>query len=760
MESKDKKRRRMFPRQRTQSYQGFENSRTINIRNQFFTNHSDRGPGPVQVPRTSIRKPPSSPRSEKTSPMNVGRPYSRSERQTRKQDLNLRTRSGSLSSNASSSRGSRNSVLVPKFLPWAFGNDVTSRMFPLGIEEPPKQNVESSQNGNGNKKNGLPTINSDPEITRFRNNHNNEPLDNSNLEGLSVSSGSTAHNGSEHNTSANELHMDAIFNEFSPLNKHVVPQKPTGGSLHERSRSADYALGSFEGPARYGVKGSVSASVHPGAGKVGYLYGSADVYPRDKGDVDGNDDDLSFDDDYEGAEVSPFVVRNEGTNFTNRTIISALEDDIHSDPLDIFHSGAHRRRSWRHRVFLLLTDPMSSILSSLCFVMIAIMILCSNIALIIQTLDKFEYTPSKCDFCDNFEENLFQSGIPCRCPPLPHHYIVRIEDYIMYFFTVEWVLRVLCYDPPLQDGEIKKRNPLHLMFNYATEPLTILDLLAFLPYYFEDTSYASWVDNKMGGKEGMEKVTPMFRIFRVFQLVRLGQYTPTFCSLVNVLVAAIGSLGILMNVLIFSAAFFGSIIYWLERGDWMYTELTDPPGYAHVRLSLDGLTQELSPFRSIPGSFWWFIVTATTVGYGDVYPTSPAGKFIAALAMILGVLVIAFPVSVFSELWSKELKAVGAFESVKGSIIEKSVPENDGKTPPKVIAARVKTKLSETKEQHVFDNEARFSSTIIPNGFPRTNNVVMNLSDVQAIKKYISVIDDAQSKIKMLLEKIESEGTN
>lgn len=62
-------------------------------------------------------------------------------------------------------------------------------------------------------------------------------------------------------------------------------------------------------------------------------------------------------------------------------------------------------------------------------------------------------------------------------------------------------------------------------------------------------------------------------------------------------------------------------------------------------------------FRSIPTAVWWFIVTATTVGYGDCYPTSTAGQWCAAAAMLVGILVIAFPVSIFSELWSEEVKA-------------------------------------------------------------------------------------------------------
>lgn len=37
---------------------------------------------------------------------------------------------------------------------------------------------------------------------------------------------------------------------------------------------------------------------------------------------------------------------------------------------------------------------------------------------------------------------------------------------------------------------------------------------------------------------------------------------------------------------------------------------------------------EQSPFQSIPEAFWWAVVTAVTVGYGDHYPTTTAGYIV------------------------------------------------------------------------------------------------------------------------------------
>ena len=48
--------------------------------------------------------------------------------------------------------------------------------------------------------------------------------------------------------------------------------------------------------------------------------------------------------------------------------------------------------------------------------------------------------------------------------------------------------------------------------------------------------------------------------------------------------------------------------------------------------SLDG-----SNIKNFGDGLWWAITTVTTVGYGDRYPTTTEGRFLAVVLMIMGI---------------------------------------------------------------------------------------------------------------------------
>lgn len=53
-------------------------------------------------------------------------------------------------------------------------------------------------------------------------------------------------------------------------------------------------------------------------------------------------------------------------------------------------------------------------------------------------------------------------------------------------------------------------------------------------------------------------------------------------------------------------------------------------------------------FENIGDSFWWAIVTFTTVGYGDIYPVTGLGRLLSSFISLIGIAMIAIPTGIIS----------------------------------------------------------------------------------------------------------------
>ena len=341
-------------------------------------------------------------------------------------------------------------------------------------------------------------------------------------------------------------------------------------------------------------------------------------------------------------------------------------------------------------------------------------------------------------------------------------------------------------------------------YRFLIEPYTVLDFLATFPYYLI----------RYHQIEGMGALR-LLRFFRLFQLLRLKKYDLYLTTMFRVLIGSFQALHIYVLTLLFLAAVFGSVIFWFEKGEWEYTtELLETPGYAFIRVGADGYTKELSPFRSIPGSSWWFFVTATTAGYGDAYPTSTCGKIVAVFALLCGVLVIAFPVSVFSELWSKELEAMGELKNLygqNGDVDDDDVDNDDDfddddfdddisyqlsverRAPVKFVSTTSEHNYLGSESDFVVDTTTSFQSmvnesyeknsdgsvsdSVVKTTTTKTMTEIQkkdkpqlnygsdsesssptdfSAQDVADLRRYVESIEDAQQKIRKILSKIES----
>ena len=78
---------------------------------------------------------------------------------------------------------------------------------------------------------------------------------------------------------------------------------------------------------------------------------------------------------------------------------------------------------------------------------------------------------------------------------------------------------------------------------------------------------------------------------------------------------------------------FGSIIVDAESGK--YTVSAEYPNGAYVRTGVDGM-EERTPFVSTIMGMYWAVITMTTVGYGDVVPSSNVGRLLAVACAFVG----------------------------------------------------------------------------------------------------------------------------
>ena len=79
---------------------------------------------------------------------------------------------------------------------------------------------------------------------------------------------------------------------------------------------------------------------------------------------------------------------------------------------------------------------------------------------------------------------------------------------------------------------------------------------------------------------------------------------------------------------------------------------------------------EQSPYDSIPATFWWCLVTMTTVGYGDMYPTRWYGRLLGMIVMVFGIVVLALPITVIGSNFHSIYDEYNQAQIAKGKVEE------------------------------------------------------------------------------------------
>lgn len=175
-------------------------------------------------------------------------------------------------------------------------------------------------------------------------------------------------------------------------------------------------------------------------------------------------------------------------------------------------------------------------------------------------------------------------------------------------FTIEYGLRVWSATvvPEYSDPVISR-------LRFASSPYLLVDLLAIAPFYIGTVVFATDLR--------VLRALRLFRFLRLLKLVRYSEVMQRFGRVAHekrddLLLAVTGS-----SILLFVAS---SLMYFIERDAQPET------------------------FSSIPATLWWGVVTLTTVGYGNTFPVTPAGKVLGAIVAVLGVGLFALPASILA----------------------------------------------------------------------------------------------------------------
>ena len=193
----------------------------------------------------------------------------------------------------------------------------------------------------------------------------------------------------------------------------------------------------------------------------------------------------------------------------------------------------------------------------------------------------------------------------------PPDFISITDIFCLMFFTAEFVFRLIVCPSIIER--------VHSWY-------TLVDILYLVP---------SWarlivdVTHPFYWQKGFTEATLMvfmdaMLVSRVFRIFRLSRHYRGMRVLLLAVKASVGELTLLIVFVMLTLIVYSSLIYCAEQ------------------------YEESGNFESIFKGLWWSLITLTTVGYGDTYPTGTVGRIIACFCALTGLLIIGMVIPIIA----------------------------------------------------------------------------------------------------------------
>ncbi len=188
-----------------------------------------------------------------------------------------------------------------------------------------------------------------------------------------------------------------------------------------------------------------------------------------------------------------------------------------------------------------------------------------------------------------------------------------LEAITVVIFTIEYLLRLLTADFAYSG----KKTYLGAVIAFVFSLYGLIDLFSFLPYWL---SFAFPLAAVPAGVVAFR----MLRIVRILRLFRINRYYDAFNVISDVLKEKRNQIASAVFIILMLVLAASILMYNLEHD------------------------AQPDQFKNAFSGIWWAVSTLLTVGYGDIYPVTSAGRLVGIILAFLGVGIVAIPTGIIS----------------------------------------------------------------------------------------------------------------